>query len=78
MKAEKIKLLKSKLTGSAKKLVEYLVISTGNYGPCWEMLTDIYSNKRLLLTVFTELLNQAHTQPTSVCSIRKLYDAMME
>ena len=78
MKAEKMKLLKEKLLGTAKNLVKRLGISTGNYGPCWKILIDHYnSDRRMLTDCMTRLLNQSDTRPRSPNSIRKLHDAMM-
>lgn len=76
---EKLHYLKSSLSGEASQLLRHLPPSDANYTPAWEILTNRYNNKRLLVNDnIKTLVSQKRIVSASVEGIKSLLDTSRE
>lgn len=70
---QKFQYLKNSLQGEALQIIGEFEISAENYGPAWELLSNTYDNKRLLInTHMSKLLNMAMIEKGKYAAIKQL------
>lgn len=75
----KLHYLKSSLTGEPEHLLRRFQVTNLNYDPAWEMLTQRYQNKHMLVnTILKTLFNQPRMNHESAQGIKSLMDTTVE
>jgi len=75
---QKMWYLKTNLTGEAEQLIRHLSLTESNYTTAWTILTDRFSNKRILAsTIIQQMLDYPNTSAEAK-TIKGLHDVIQE
>lgn len=78
-KAQKMYYLKANLSGEAGKLLQHLQTTDENYDTAWELLSNRYNNKRILVSTQLQiLLNQKNLTFECANGLKALHDTTKE
>jgi hypothetical protein len=78
-KVQKMHYLKSCLSGEAELLLKHVPITESNYDIAWNILTQRYNNKRIIVnTILTRLVNQRKLTTGTAKGLRDLLDTTSE
>lgn len=75
---QKLGYLKVNLTGEALKIINNLEITDANYENAWDLLTDRYDNKRLLVNRWIQLIFQIPLSKGAAVDIKAILDGTQE
>ena len=76
---QKLHFLKANISGEAEQLLSNLSVTAVNYETAWNILTERYENKRIIIKSYMDLLiKQSNIQTESSAAIKKLLDTTSE
>lgn len=76
---QKLHYLKSSVQGEAARLLQHISLEEKNYEAAWQILTERYENKRVLVNTHLRILmNQKHIMNESASTIKNILDTTTE